>query len=197
MVVGLICLILKWHFPLRRDCGSCIHCNILVLPDYAVVSLSAQQVSVCHPTCLSVCLVFLLVRPVICLFCLSFSHIVFLCFFVSSFCLSGLLLVSFATGLFVCPPFFQTVYLLFIYLVIVLSVSLVFSIGGIAGPAAGLHCKVLGWLEGTFFQWRCAASNILFVVGCEADLSRLLACWHSDSLWLAAGQNDTHHFQRR
>lgn len=57
----------------------------------------------------------------------------------------------------------------------------------VGSPAAELHCKVLGWLEGTFFQSRCASSNILFVIGCEADLSRFLSCWHSDSLWLAAG----------
>lgn len=59
------------------------------------------------------------------------------------------------------------------------------------GPAGELYCKVLSWLEGTVFQWRRAASNILFVIGREADLSHLLCCWHSDSLWLAVGQNDT------
>lgn len=89
-------------------------------------------------------------------------------------------------------PNLQPVCLLFIYLYTLLSVSLVFTVL-FGGPAAEPHCKVLGWLEGTFFQWRDAASNILFVVGCEADLSRLLSCWHSDSLWLAAAANDTHH----
>lgn len=60
------------------------------------------------------------------------------------------------------------------------------------GPVAMLHWKALGWLEGTFFQCHHAASNILFVIGSEADLSRLLFHWHSDSLWLAAGENDAY-----
>lgn len=60
--------------------------------------------------------------------CLSSSSVVFLCFFVSSLCLSGPLFVSFATGLSLNLSVSQPVCLLFIYLFIVLSVSLVFSV---------------------------------------------------------------------
>lgn len=177
MVLGLICLNtfhILWHIY-TLWLSSC---------------LSSSFLSVITPVCLSclltcqACYVSADVPT-----CLSSSSIVFLCFFVSSLCLSGPLFVSFATGL----SLNLSVSYLFIYCLICLS-GIQRLVGG---PAAELHCKVLGWLEGTLFQWRCAASNILFVVGCEADLSRLLSCWHSDSLWLAAGRNDTHHHQRR
>lgn len=76
----------------------------IVLHYYPVVSLSAQHFSVLLFCYLSVSV----------FTCLSSSPIVFLCFFVSSFCLSGLLFVS--VCLHVCLPVFPPVCLSFIYL---------------------------------------------------------------------------------
>lgn len=115
----------------------------IVQHDYLVVSLSAQQFSVCPPTCVSVSLP---VRPVTCqLACLPVCPlspvVTFLCFSVSSFCLSGPLFVSAPTGPSVCPPVFQnlSVSYLFIYCLICLSGIQRWS----EAPAVELHCKVL------------------------------------------------------
>lgn len=59
-------------------------------------------------------------------------------------------------------------------------------------PVCLFHLQVLDSQERTFLQWCHAVFNILFVVGCKAHLSHLLPCWYWNSLWLAAGQNDTH-----
>lgn len=182
--MGLIYLITFHSFTEHWHLYALQYC----VPNYSVVSLSAQQSF--H---LSFCLV-LPVRPVKCqLVCLPvcpLCPIVFLCFFVSSFCLSGLLFVSVSTGLFVCLRTCMSLTYLFFCLIC------------LSGIQCWSEARLLSFTVNCSADWKGHFSNgaALPLIFCLSSGVRLI--YHASSPadiqihfdW-RLDLNDSHHYQ--